>query len=238
MIFLPRPLDEPDPVLLFFTRFKAYTGVSVKLFYGSHDDSLGTIWKGSLQNLNDFYPIHYGWRSTDQLSSLMVRNSKKWKLKDWSTSCQVWYFKSIKLCYVRARICWDIFCIFRDMFGYVRGMLDYVLRLCLAKFGMCSNTLVMRLAMFGLCSARFGLRLCPRFCSDCTLEKFCSFLTHLYLHRAGDILYGTTRVFQSFCLFLIAFLFMTSPFPGPSASPSSRWSTWRLSSSDNTMSAS
>ena len=43
MIFLPRPLDEPDPVPLVFTRFKAYTGVSVKLLYSSHDDSLGTI---------------------------------------------------------------------------------------------------------------------------------------------------------------------------------------------------
>lgn len=31
---------------------------------------------------------------------------------------------------------------------------------------------VMRLAMFGLCSAMLVLRLCARFCSDCTLGKF------------------------------------------------------------------
>lgn len=103
-------------------------------------------------------------------------------------------------------------------------VLEYV-EMSLALSRLCSGyarLLVMRLAMFGLCSAMLVLRLCARFCSDCTLGKFFSFLTHLYLHRAGDILYGTTRVFQSFCLFLIAFLFMTSPFPGPSASPSSR----------------
>ena len=41
--------------------------------------------------------------------------------------------------------------------GYVRDMLDYVLRMCLAMFGTCSNTLGMRLAMSGYA------RLCSRY---------------------------------------------------------------------------
>lgn len=102
---------------------------------------------------NDFYPIHYGWRSIDQLSSLMATNSfnassKHWKLKYWSTCCQLWYFKSIKLFYVCAWVCWDVLGIIeimfgicsttRNAFGYVRVMLGY------------ARVTLMRSVLFGL----------------------------------------------------------------------------------------
>ena len=89
--FLPRPLDKPDPVLLFFTRFKAYTSVSMKLFNGSHDDSLGANWKWSLQSLHN--PLNFKINPLTLLNS----SSKNWKLQYRSKSCQVWYFKSITL---------------------------------------------------------------------------------------------------------------------------------------------
>ena len=49
---------------------------------------------------------------------------------------------------------------FKDVSGYVRDVLEYSWN----AFG-----------YVGLCSAMLALRLCARFCSDCTVGKFCPF---------------------------------------------------------------
>lgn len=85
-------------MLLFFTRFKAYTGVSMKLFNGSHDDSLGANWKGSLQSLHN--PLNFKINPLTLLTDgyrflfiLVLRIGIK-------SSCQEWYFKPITPDYV------------------------------------------------------------------------------------------------------------------------------------------
>lgn len=140
--FLPRPLDKPDPVLLFFTRFKAYTSVSMKLFNGSHDDSLGANWKGSLQSLHN--PLNFKINPLTLLTDgyrflfiLVLRIGIK-------SSCQEWCFKPITPDYV-----WNALdhvqtgSTFFETYSAMFGIYSTTIRIWLAMFEMCSNILRM-----------------------------------------------------------------------------------------------
>lgn len=101
----------------------------MKLFNGSHDDSLGANWKGSLQSLHN--PLNFKINPLPLLDS----SSKNWKLQYRSKSCQVWYFKSITL----------------DMFGMHSTMFRLALHFS-KPIQLCSGYTPLRSGCVWLCS--------------------------------------------------------------------------------------